>query len=328
MGAKGRIFAWSAASIVALALAAVYLTPYAFAEFYMWARLHDRIGAPPPADPGAFEPRPGPPLGTEIAGWRVQQIAPDTYALGEPAGDLDNYEYLLVGRTRALLIDAGATPRDIRPVLATLTTLPVTVIPTHLHYDHSTGLRTADRIALVDLPETRGRAEGDLYHLSRYQYLQQTRQGGPFEFRVSEWVKPDAEIDLGGRKVRLLATPGHTSTSISIFDPAADLLFTGDLIYPTTLFAFVPSASLSAYVETFDRLLAEMPADVTIYGAHCCRNDVPAQAPWLKLSDIRDARDAILAVEHGKARGRGILIRRYPVNSRMTLLTLYPFGNW
>ena len=324
---KMRIVAWGAVLIVGFAAAAIYLTPYAFAEFYMWAKRHQVAVAAGPADPGAFEPRPGPPLGTVTDGWLVQRIAPDTYALGEPADDLDNYEYLLVGQTRALLIDAGSTARDIRPALATLTSLPVTVIPTHLHYDHTRGLKNGDRIVLADLPETRDHADGDLYRLSRYQYLEQTDDSAPFAFKVSEWVKPETEIDLGGRKVKLLHTPGHTSTSVSIFDPAANLLFTGDLIYPTTLYAFAPTSSLSTSVKTFDRLLAEMPADVTIYGAHCCRNDVPAQAPWLKLSDVKDARDAILAVEDGKAEGRGFLIRRYPVNSRMTLLTLYPFAN-
>lgn len=318
---------WGAAGLILLVAAAFYLTPYAYAEFFLWARRHQVAAAPAPADPSAFDARPGTPLGTETEGWLVQQIAPGTYALGEPIGDLDNYEYLLVGRERALLIDAGSTPRDIRPALASLTALPVTTIPTHLHFDHTAGLRNADRIALIDLPETRSRAEGDLYHLSRYQYSQETGESAPFSFKVSDWIKPDAEIDLGGRKVKLLSTPGHTSTSVSIFDPAANLLFTGDLIYPTTLYAFDTSSSLSAYVTTFDRLLAEMPADVTIYGAHCCRNDLPAQAPWLKMSDIGDARAAIIAVQEGKAKGRGFVINRYPVNSRMTLLTLYPFGN-
>jgi hypothetical protein len=46
------------------------------------------------------------------------------------------------------------------------------------------------------------------------------------------------------------------------------------------------------------------------------------------MNDLHDARTAIAAVQTGKAKGRGFIIRRFPVNSRMTLLTLYPFGNW
>ena len=103
---------------------------------------------------------PGPMAGTVVGDrWRVQQIGPGTYALGEPAGDPDNYEYLLVGETRALLIDAGSTAEDIHSVLETLTKLPVTVMPSHLHYDHSNGLRNFRSIALLDVPETRARVQ-------------------------------------------------------------------------------------------------------------------------------------------------------------------------
>ena len=94
-----------------------------------------------------------------------------------------------------------------------------------------------------------------------------------------------------------------------------------------TLYAFMPDSSLSAYIATADRLLADMPPDTLIYGAHCCRNDVPAQAPWLQMSDLADVRQAAADILDGKAKGRGFLLRRFPVNARMTLLTFYPFGN-
>ncbi len=325
-----RGFGWRLAAAGAVALMALGLAfaPYVYAEAFPWlAKLHLRTTPPSQI---SVDAAPGPALGTAIGGrWRVQQIGPQTYALGEPANDPDNYEYLLLGQTRALLIDAGSSPdHDIRPVLATLTKLPVTTIPTHLHFDHTAGLKFADRIALIDLPQTRARAHNDEVRLGRYQFMGTLGGSHPApSFKVSEWVKPDGVIDLGGRQVRVLWTPGHTATSISVSDPAAKLLFTGDLIYPTSLYGFMPDSSLSAYAATTDRLLALIPADTTIYGAHCCRNDLPAQAPWLGMSDLRDAGAAVKAVEAGTARGRGFIVRRFPVNPRMTLITLYPFGN-
>lgn len=320
----------AAAAIAALAVLiglGLALAPILYAEAQM-SPLR-KIVRPAP-QPG-FAARPGPPLGAVVdARWRVQPIAPDTWAIGEPQDDPDNYEYLLVGKTRALLIDAGATHRDIRPVLAGLTSLPITVIPTHLHYDHTNGLRNFANIALIDLPETRARVRDGQVRLGRYQFLggfDGSHGGAAPAFAVTEWVKPDAEIDLGGRRVQVLSTPGHTATSVSIHDPAAKLLFTGDLIYTTTLYAFMPDSSLSAYVATADRLLAAMPPDTVIYGAHCCRNDAVAQAPWLRMSDLRDVRRAAADIQAGKAKGRGLLLRRFPVNPRMTLLTFYPFGN-
>jgi glyoxylase-like metal-dependent hydrolase (beta-lactamase superfamily II) len=317
----------AAAALAVLIGLGVAFAPILYAEAQMSPLRHAVRPAPQPG----FDAKPGPPAGAVVAGhWRVQPIAPGAWAIGEPQDDPDNYEYLLVGKARALLIDAGATHRDIRPVLAGLTSLPVTVIPTHLHYDHTNGLRHFADIALIDLPQTRARVRDGTVRLGRYQFLGGfggAEGGAAPPFRVSEWVKPDGEIDLGGRRVQVLWTPGHTATSISIHDPAAKLLFTGDLIYTTTLYAFMPDSSLSAYVATADRLLAAMPPDTVIYGAHCCRNDLPAQAPWLRMSDLRDVRQAVVDIEAGKAKGRGVLLRRFPVNARMTILTFFPFGN-
>jgi hydroxyacylglutathione hydrolase len=259
--------------------------------------------------------------------WRVQQIAPDTYAIGEPQNEPDNYEYLLLGKTRALLIDSGATARDIHPVLSTLTQLPVTVIPTHLHYDHTNGLRYFKSIALIDLPETRSRVKEGMLRLGRYQFLDASDPNRAPVFQVTEWVAPDTYIDLGGRRVQVLWTPGHTATSISIYDSPAKLLFTGDLIYTTTLYAFMPDSSLSTYEATSDLLLARLPADTVIYGAHCCRNDAPPEAPWLGMNDLGDVRRAVQNIRNGQAKGQGLIIRRFPVNTRMTIVTFYPWDN-
>jgi hydroxyacylglutathione hydrolase len=312
------------AVLVALCLA---FAPVVYAELApILSRLHLPV-TPPALIQNA--PPPGPAAGTVADGyWRVEQIAPETYAIGEPQNDPDNYEYLLIGDRRALLIDAGATSRDIRPVLAQLTKLPVTVIPTHLHFDHINGLRYFNSIALIDLPETRSRVQKDgRVHLARYQYM---CWFGPLrspEFRVTEWVRPKSFIDLGGRRVEVLWTPGHTTNSISIYDRAAKLLFTGDLIYPTSLYAFLPGSSLSAYEATVAGLLTMLPSDTTIFGAHCCRNDVPPQAPRLAMNDLLDLKQAVVSIQIGTAKGSGFLLRRFPVNPRITVITFYPFGN-
>jgi glyoxylase-like metal-dependent hydrolase (beta-lactamase superfamily II) len=270
----------------------------------------------------------GAPLGRVVAGyWRVSEITPGTWAIGEPADAPDNYEYLLVGTTRALLIDAGATARDLRPVLRELTSLPVTAIPTHLHFDHTNGLRHFDSVALVDVPETRARLQDGRIHLSRYQVLASPDGTEPARFPVTEWVPPEGWIDLGGRRVQVISTPGHTATSVSIHDPASRQIFTGDFLYTTTLYAFMVDSSLADYQATLRRLLERLPEGTTLYGAHCCRSDGPPGPPWLNLQDARDAERAVAAIRAGDVRGEGLLLRRFPVNAQMTMLTLYPFGN-
>lgn len=99
-------------------------------------------------------------------------------------------------------------------------------------------------------------------------------------------------------------------------------------VVPRTLYAFLPDSSLSTYVATADRLLGSLPSDTILYGAHCCRNDAPPTAPWFGMNELPDIRQAIERIRHGTAVGQGLIIRRFPVNSRMTIVTLYPFGNW
>jgi glyoxylase-like metal-dependent hydrolase (beta-lactamase superfamily II) len=42
----------------------------------------------------------------------------------------------------------------------------------------------------------------------------------PPTFSVTEWVKPGTTIDLGGRVLRVLHVPGHTHSSVALYDAA------------------------------------------------------------------------------------------------------------
>ena len=135
------------------------------------------------------------------------------------------------------------------------------VINSHLHFDHLGGVAPFHSIAMIDLPQTRADVAGGIFTPGRYEYLGLIDRRGPPSFRVTEWLKPGATIDLGGRKLTILSTPGHTPTSVALFDPAKNWLFIGDFLYPTTLYAFLPGASISAYQATAERLLRTLPAD-------------------------------------------------------------------
>ena len=188
---KSRKVAWAviALLVAALGAAAVARMPYVYAEVVMTlARMH--VQAFPDSQVTSV-PVPGLAAGRVVDDyWRVEQIAPDTWAIGEPQSDPDNYEYLLVGSKRALLIDAGSTERDIRPVIAGLTALPVTVIPTHLHFDHTNGLFHFRSVAMIDLPELRARERDGVVRPGRYQLLAPGSRAAREGIRVTEWVPP------------------------------------------------------------------------------------------------------------------------------------------
>ncbi|MEO9971604.1 MAG: hypothetical protein ABJG15_17545, partial [Hyphomonadaceae bacterium] len=67
----------------------------------------------------------------------VVQLDEMTFAIAEPFSSGHNVNYLILGDDRALLFDAGVGHYDIRPVVAALTDLPLTFMPSHFHYDHT-----------------------------------------------------------------------------------------------------------------------------------------------------------------------------------------------
>jgi hydroxyacylglutathione hydrolase len=257
----------------------------------------------------------------------VEDLGQGTFAIGEPRYYQQNYAYLILGETRALLFDAGSGTRDIGPVIKALTSLPVTVMVSHLHFDHLGGIAPFDHVAMIDLPQTRADMQGEMFTPRRYEFSGIADKRVRPSFRIAEWLTPGTKIDLGGRVLTLLNTPGHTPTSASLYDPATKRLYTGDYIYPTTLYAFSPGASMSAYHETAQRLLATLPADTILWTAHCCRKDGGILAPWLRMKDLRDLDDQLLRVKAGGVPHTGFYPRVYPVNDQMTLATGFPWNN-
>lgn len=248
----------------------------------------------------------------------VENIDEGTFAIGEPRYYQGNYSYLLVGRARALLFDAGTGSRDIVPVVRSLTALPVTVIPSHLHFDHVGALGRFERTALLDLPELRARADGGRLTLQRYEFLGFGDDLPPPRFAVDEWWADGARIDLGGRSVQVLATPGHTLSSVSLLDREHRLLLAGDFLYPGPLYAFVPGASRARYLATTRQLLRLLDPATRILTAHMAEDPAGARAPLMECEDLRALEHTLLAIDTGRATSTGWFPRIYPVRGAMT----------
>ncbi len=310
---KLRIAFCAVALIALCAAAAPRLAPYLFAEIA----------------PYIFETPAMAPVPARLSRGRmldsyfsVEPLGNGDYAIGEPRNFLGNYAYLIVGKARALLFDAGTGTGDIRAVVARLTSLPVTIIPSHLHFDHIGGIHTGDRVALINLPSTRHDARGNLFRPGRYEYLS-TIGGSAPTFPVAEWIRPGADLDLGGRSLRLISTPGHTVQSVSLYDETNHRIFVGDFLYPGMLYAFLPGHNLDAYLQTTRRLRAMLPADTRLWTAHCCRKGETGAAPWLTISDLADLERTLITINAGKAEAKGFFPRTYRVNDQMDISTAW-----
>ena len=143
----------------------------------------------------------------------IEYIDPTTIAIGEPRYHQQNYSYLIVGETRAVLFDTGPGVRSIKPVVDSLTTLPVIITQSHLHYDHIGGHHLFGGAALPDLPYLRGRVQSGNLQVKLMEHLGLVEGFRAPSLEVSEWWSDDSAVDLGGRALTVVHAPGHTKDS-------------------------------------------------------------------------------------------------------------------
>ena len=128
--------------------------------------------------------------------------------------------YLVEGDDRALLIDAGTEMPHLAQAVAKLTDKPVTLALTHGHGDHVGGV--------VSFPEAW------IHPLDTSMIGEGARHYG-----IKVNLLSDGQIiDLGGRQIEVLLTPGHTSGSVTFFDKERHYGFSGDAFGSTNLLLF------------------------------------------------------------------------------------------
>lgn len=300
-------------------IAALLLYPYLYAEYDF-----DLLGRVP-----TVQPKPnGPVAGRWFDDYfLIETIDPATFAIGEPRYYQGNYSYLILGTERAVLFDAGTGLRDIVPVVRSLTQLPVTVIASHLHFDHVGALGRFDKTAMIDEPSLRERTHDAELSLERYEFLGFADRLRVPTFRVDEWWAPGSTLDLGDRTLHVLATPGHTPTSVSLYDEGRRQLFAGDFIYPGRLYAFLPGASRSAYLATTKSLLSTVNPAARIYTAHMQDSPAPVRAPSLGFEDLRALDRTLSGIHGGGIASSGFYPRVFPVTGVIEFATGWAWNN-
>jgi glyoxylase-like metal-dependent hydrolase (beta-lactamase superfamily II) len=131
--------------------------------------------------------------------------------------------YVLVGENKILILDTGAIEdqsdfslyQTVRSVLGqeAIETKEILVVHSHSHSDHYMGdaqLKGKPKVTLV-------KPTGDDVRSF---------------FGFKEWPNSQASVELGGRTLIVIPTPGHQEEAITIYDPQTKWLLTGDTLYP------------------------------------------------------------------------------------------------
>lgn len=210
--------------------------------------------------------------------YAVEAIDEHTYIIGEPRSSQYNSSFLIIGSDKAILLDAGAGERpehipNMREMAESLTDKPVTLVLSHFHFDHIGDLDEFEGIVMIDLPYLRSRIKDSKIRINEpisvHVSILETVIGGR-EIKVLGWIKPNEYIDLGGRKIQILSTPGHALESLTLVDHENGYVFTGDFIYQHLggFVVFLPGSDLSVYVEAINGLLAKTKENYQFFGAH------------------------------------------------------------
>jgi glyoxylase-like metal-dependent hydrolase (beta-lactamase superfamily II) len=240
-----------------------------------------------------------------VSWFETRQLYPGVWLVAEPS---HVNSWLVAGDERAVLLDTGLGIAPIRPVVERLTTVPITVLNTHAHFDHVGGNHEFDAIAihelgaprleaevasdvlsgylrytqrLLDAAESYRRVDRDLFHL-----LSGVSDPRPFppEFdpagwrilpsHASELLVDGDRIDLGGRVLEVLHTPGHSPDSISLLDRRNGLLFGADTINTGPIYAQLPDSDVEAFAKSTRRLAALAPELRSVLVHHFGRVEV------------------------------------------------------
>ena len=201
----------------------------------------------------------GGPICDARSAFRIHEYRPGLYILRQPA--CTNYEkpflYLLVGRTRALLLDTGAGGIAVAAPVDSLLTAwrarhggavrDLVVAHSHGHRDHTAGdSQFRGRAGVALLPPDSGAV---------YAF-----------FGLRTTLTDAVAFDLGGRVLDVLAIPGHEAASLAFYDRQTAMLLTGDTFYPGRLYVR-DTAAFAASTARLVEFTASRPVSA-ILGTH------------------------------------------------------------
>lgn len=186
--------------------------------------------------------------------------------------------YLVEGNDRAVLIDAGTRVPGLDKIVAGITSKPVTMILTHGHGDHVGGVGPFPEVWI-------GPADEQMLRNSQRRYQGQIKH-----------LTDGETIDLGGRKLEVMFTPGHTSGSVTFFDKANHYGFSGDAFGSTNLLVFTYLSNVKASAAKVEKYMKDNDIRFLFPGHYSGDN---LESPK-RVTDIKNLCDDLLT---GKRQG-------------------------
>jgi len=240
--------------------------------------------------------------------FKVYLVGKNVYAIIEPYNFQEVISYLILGKEKALLFDTGMGLDSISPLIKELTSLPVTVLNSHTHYDHIGGNYEFDNILAMNTDYTRRSAANgwghevvkqevapDAFCLKR---LPQTDTANYRikPFKITQFIGDRYTLDLGGREIKVIAVPGHAPDAIALLDNQSGYLWTGDTFYEGAIWLFADGTDLAAYEKSIETLATIAPKLQKVFPSH----NIPIADP----RELVETHKAFIEIKNGTKKGK------------------------
>jgi len=182
--------------------------------------------------------------------------------MGIPVGMIQENCYIAYGEesSQALIVDPGDWADRLIELLTEKKLTPVAILLTHGHFDHIGGVEALREHYKIPVYATKAEQE----------VLQNTAMSmAGFTLKADEIVSDGQELLLGGMKVKVLETPGHTPGGCCYYFPEEGALFSGDTLFCESVGRTdFPGGDMSKLVRGIREKLMTLPEDVTVYPGH------------------------------------------------------------
>lgn len=223
--------------------------------------------------------------------WLVEGST-DNFA-AENGGNIVNVGFIETA-AGVVVIDTGPSRRygeALRQRIEQVTGKPLLrVLLTHHHPDHVLGNQAFSDVPIAALPgTTRLLAEqGDAMAENMYRLIGDWMRGT--EVVLPSEALEEGELEIGGRRLRLLALRGHTGADLAILDERSGVLFAGDLLFYQRALTTPNSPGLDVWLADLDRLEA-LPWKQIVPGHGPLATDA---APFVQMRDYLGWLDGVL----------------------------------
>lgn len=214
--------------------------------------------------------------------------------------------YLVLGSTKAMIVDLGYGYEDIQPMIREITDLPVMAVVSHGDPDHGLGSSWFDdvwihpldwgKLLMNDTEDIRRKAME--YRMNKLPFTRKLISEDFVNYRITTKTKPHFlcsgdKISLGDLNFEVLHTPGHSYGHIMLIERNRKWVFSGDQLTAHNIWHFVGSDQQAPFASTLAsmrRLRKTVTEDYKIYPAH---DIIPIDSSY--LDDLIDCLEWELA---------------------------------